>query len=62
MSQAHSVMTVETCRMAANITLITDCADERLTKALHEICHAAVKRAIRPLGRDVDPAERTTED
>jgi hypothetical protein len=33
----------------ADITIIVNCEDDRLSELVHQICRSAIKRAIRPL-------------
>lgn len=50
MRRDYSTIIVETCqKMEADITIIVRSGDENLTRVLHQMCRAAVRKAIRPL-------------
>lgn len=54
MDTPHSAVMVETCRKAtADITLIVHSDDENLTRVIHQICRAAIGRALGPMDDEV---------
>lgn len=64
MRRDYSTIIVETChKMEADITIIVHSRDENLTRVLHEMCRAAVRKAISPLDSHAnDEHERLSAD